>query len=101
MITFSSDELRAARTQAQHLDTRLPSSKLMEAVRDVVGIQGQLAPAMQLALRARVSGLDLRDVEQAIGEQHSLARTWAMRGTLHLLAAEDVGWLIGLLGGGI
>ncbi len=100
MIFLSSDELRAARTQAQHLDTRLPSSQLTEAVRDVVGIQGQLAPAMQLALRARVRDLDLRDVAHAIGERHSLARTWAMRGTLHLLAADDVGWMVGLLGAG-
>jgi len=100
MITLSCDELRAARTQAQHLDTRLPSSKLVEAVRDVGGIQGQLAPAMQLALRARVRDLDLRDVEQAIADHHSLVRTWAMRGTLHLLAAEDVRWMVGVLGSG-
>ncbi|MEO8394413.1 MAG: winged helix DNA-binding domain-containing protein [Chloroflexota bacterium] len=100
MTPLSSDELRAARTQAQHLDTRLPSSQLTEAVRDVVGIQGQLAPAMKLALRARVSGLELSDVEQAIAERHLLVRTWAMRGTLHLLAAQDVGWMVGLLGAG-
>ncbi|MBI1259691.1 MAG: winged helix DNA-binding domain-containing protein [Chloroflexi bacterium] len=100
MTPLTGDELRAARTQAQHLDGRLPATKLVEAVRDVVGIQGQLAAAMQLALRARVSDLELRDVEQAIAEQHSLARTWAMRGTLHLLAAEDVGWIVGLLGAG-
>jgi hypothetical protein len=97
-MTLTSDELRAARTHAQHLDTRLPRPQLEEAVRAACGIQGQLAPAMQLALRARVRDLELSDVEQAIGERHLLARTWAMRGTLHLLAAEDVRWIVGLLG---
>jgi hypothetical protein len=24
------------------------------------------------------------------GDEHGIARTWAMRGTLHLVAAEDV-----------
>jgi hypothetical protein len=64
----------------------------------VVGIQAQLSPAMLLALRARVDGLEVADVDAAIAETRSLVRTWAMRGTLHLLAAEDFGWLIDLLG---
>lgn len=97
-IALTGDGVRAVRTQAQHLTPRLPRQQLVDAVRAVVGIQGQLAPAMQLALRARVSDLELSDVIQAIAEHHSLVRTWAMRGTLHLLAAEDVGWMIGLIG---
>jgi Winged helix DNA-binding domain len=53
---------------------------------------------MMLALRARVRELTAKDVEEAIAHSRSLVRTWTMRGTLHLLAAEDVGWLVDLLG---
>jgi hypothetical protein len=38
------------------------------------------------------------DVERTQVEERSIVRTWCMRGTLHLVAAEDVGWLLGLLG---
>jgi hypothetical protein len=37
-------------------------------------------------------------VEAKRAEDRSIAWTWAMRGTLHLLAAEDTGWLLALLG---
>src|SRR5262249_28211295 len=31
-------------------------------------------------------------------EERTVVRTWAMRGTLHMLPAEDVGWIVALLG---
>jgi hypothetical protein len=37
-------------------------------------------------------------VDSAVNTDRTVVRTWAMRGTLHLLAAEDVGWIVGLLG---
>jgi hypothetical protein len=75
----------------------LARESLVDAVRAVCGVQGQLSPAMMLALRARVSDLTLPDVEKAISENRSLVRTWAMRGTLHLSSA-DIRWLVALLG---
>ncbi|MGH2368142.1 MAG: winged helix DNA-binding domain-containing protein, partial [Chloroflexota bacterium] len=38
------------------------------------------------------------DVERARLEERSVVRTWAMRGTLHLVATEDLGWLLPVLG---
>lgn len=35
---------------------------------------------------------------RARDEQRSVVWTWALRGTLHLVAAADVGWMLGLLG---
>ncbi len=98
MIELSPDEVRALRTHAQHLDKRFPQTDLLNAVQTVCGIQAQLPPAMMLALRARVSDLSVSDVEGAIGDSRTLVQTWAMRGTLHLVASSDVHWLIGLLG---
>lgn len=37
-----------------------------------------------------------RAVDRARNDERSLVRTWAMRGTIHLLAADDVGWLVPL-----
>ncbi len=39
-----------------------------------------------------------RDVKAALEAKRTLARTWLFRGTLHLAAAEDLGWLLPLLG---
>ena len=56
-----------------------------EDLRDVVALQAQDVRAVGEAARNR--GLTADGV-----------RTWAMRGTLHLLHPDDAGWIIGLLG---
>ncbi|RZS40708.1 winged helix DNA-binding protein [Herbihabitans rhizosphaerae] len=85
----------AARAAAQGLAAR--GSDVAEAVRRVVALQGQDVRASRLAVRARTAGLTASDVDDAIAAR-KVVRTWAMRGTLHLLAAEDVRWIVGLLG---
>jgi winged helix DNA-binding protein len=40
----------------------------------------------------------MQDVAGALNESRSIVRTWLMRGTLHLIAADDLGWLLGVLG---
>ncbi len=95
MPALTADQLRRLRTRAQGLHPRFAS--LADAVRAVVGVQAQLPSAMQLALHARVDGLRDEDVETAIREKR-VVRSWFMRGTLHLVLAEDVRWLIALLG---
>lgn len=40
--------------------------------------------------------LTAADVDRARTEERSIIRTWAMRGTIHLLAADDAGWLLPL-----
>jgi hypothetical protein len=69
-------------------------------VRAVAGLQAQDTPASRLAVRPRSTGLDQDAVRRACDQDRSVVRTWAMRGTLHLVAAEDVGWLVALLGPG-
>lgn len=64
----------------------------------VVGVQAQDRRAAALSVRARSQGLSAGDVERAQVADRSVVRTWAMRGTFHLVAAEDVRWLLALLG---
>lgn len=98
MLELSENQVRALRTRAQNLHPRAGRGALTEVVRAVCGIQAQLWPAMLLALRTRVSGLTVQDVETAIDPGRTVVRTWAMRGTLHLLAREDLNWMVALLG---
>src|ERR1700730_19355108 len=67
-------------------------------LRDVFGLQAQLWSAATLGMRARSAGLDAGKVNRALMEERSIVRTWLMRGTLHVVAAEDVRWLLHLLG---
>ena len=50
----------------------------------------------ELTLWARVDGLDPDAVATALWEDRTLVKTWAMRGTLHLLPAAELGlWQAG------
>jgi hypothetical protein len=51
-----------------------------------------------LAVRPRSKGLVIEDVKQAREVDRSIVMTWCMRGTRHLLATEDLGWLLSLFG---
>jgi hypothetical protein len=88
--------LRAARTNAQLLGATRPGS-VHAAVATVVAVQAQAPGPARLAIRARTTGLTAADVDRACADG-SLVRTWAMRGTLHALAAADVRWVVGLFG---
>ena len=87
------DQLRRLRSAAQllHRPKRLSA---LELVRHLAGVQAQVVSAATLALRARAEGVTRADVDRARLEERSLLLTWAMRGTLHLVAAEDAGWLV-------
>jgi hypothetical protein len=89
--------IRLARMHAQGLAGRR-ATDVADAVRRVVGLQAQDVRANRLAVRVRTDGRTESDVDVAVNEKRAVVRTWAMRGTLHLLAAEDLGWIVGLLG---
>jgi hypothetical protein len=61
-------------------------------------LQAQVLSAAALGMRARSPGLSAASVTRALNDQRSIVRTWLMRGTLHVVAAEDVRWLVDLLG---
>jgi hypothetical protein len=59
-------------------------------VRRLAGLHAQVAASAELALWARIDPLDPGWAAGALG-RHELVKTWAMRGTLHLLAADELG----------
>ena len=88
--------LRRARAAAQLL-AGAPAKDAVTAVARLVAVQAQAPGPARLALRPRTSAVTAGGVDQACGDG-LLVRTWAMRGTLHMLAAADVRWLTALLG---
>jgi hypothetical protein len=91
----SDDALRSMRSHAQLLGD--PADTVAEVVDRLAAVQAQSWPAVRLAIRARTSGLTVSDVERAVTSRQ-VVRTWAVRGTLHLLPAADTRWMVGLLG---
>jgi hypothetical protein len=91
------DDRRRSRLRVQRLAPR-HADGVAGLVRALGGVQAQDPAAAALAVRARTVGLTAADVERARVGERSVVRTWAMRGTLHLVGAADVGWLLRLLG---
>ena len=67
-----------------------------EAVRWLGAVQGQDFPGAVTSVALRTASRSRADVEAALDEG-AVVRSWPMRGTLHLLAADDLPWLLGLL----
>src|SRR2546425_2749032 len=88
----------AWRMQRQLLD---PVGKLPVAgvVRRLCGVQAQVASSAELAIRVRREASRPGEVSRALSEGR-LIRTWAMRGTLHLLTPEEGGAFLSLMAAG-
>lgn len=93
------DEARFMRMRGQLLSREGNSTlSVVDVVRHMVGLQAQELAAASLQARARSEGLVHADVTKALYEDRSIVRTWCLRGTLHLVTADDVRWLLALLG---
>ncbi|MET4589189.1 winged helix DNA-binding domain-containing protein [Arthrobacter sp. 754] len=66
-----------------------------DAVRWMTASQAQDLQAALWAVGARVPGAGLSDVRVAL-DSGSVVRSWPMRGTLHLVAPEDLRWMLDL-----
>lgn len=87
--------LTARRLQAQGIGTPVAASPA-DAVRHMAAMQAQDYHAALWAVGLRTQDATLAQVQDAIA-CGAIVRTWPMRGTLHLLAREDVRWMVALL----
>ena len=76
------------------------SKRPFEQAEDVVAwlgaMQAQDYAGALWSIGLRMTGATVQAVEEAVAAQR-IVRTWPMRGTLHLVAAADVRWLLALL----
>lgn len=99
-IELTDRQLLYLRLRSQRLTDRagLPPLDPLEVTRAVGAHQAQDAYAAVQSVWARSAGLTVEAVEHARSVERTLVRTWCLRGTLHLVAADDLGWLLVLCG---
>ncbi len=90
MRSLTWDEVRSRRLARSHLSERAPAKRLVEVVRDVCGIHAQVTGSAELQLAARVGGITQADVRDALWDRRVLAKTWTLRGTLHIHPADEL-----------
>ncbi len=96
MTQLSWDQVLALRLRRHHLAERAPRKRMLDVVSSIGGLHAQVMSSAELTLWARVEGLRPDDLSKALWEKHQLVKTWAMRGTLHLLPADELHmWLAG------
>ena len=81
----------AWRVRRHRLDRRVPAAKTIEVAGALCGLHAQLTSSAELTLWARVADLERSAVADALWEDRTLVKIWAMRGTLHVLPAAEFG----------
>jgi len=91
------EQAAAWRVRRQHLDRRARAGSMLAVASRLCGLHAQLISSAELTVWARVEGLKRGAVQRALWEERTLVKTWAMRGTLHLLPARELPlWYAGL-----
>ena len=91
-------DVLAWRLRRQHLAQRAPLKDAMRVIADIGGLHAQVLSSAELTLWARIDDIEPGWVEQALWQERSLLKTWAMRGTLHLLPTDEAPMWIGAQG---
>ncbi|HET8953973.1 MAG TPA: winged helix DNA-binding domain-containing protein [Solirubrobacteraceae bacterium] len=97
MTALGWEQVRAWRVRRHGLEVRAPAGAMLELASRLCGVHAQLMGSAELTLWARLEDLDPDAVATALWQDRTLVKTWAMRGTLHLLPADELGlWHAGL-----
>src|SRR5436305_8616751 len=90
MMKLTWPRAAAWRIRRNHLDQRAPAGSMLAVASRLCGLHAQVMSCAELTVWARVENLDRRAVQRALWEDRTLVKTWAMRGTLHLLPANEL-----------
>jgi DNA glycosylase AlkZ-like len=94
--SLTRDEVLRLRLRSQQL-AGPQAAEVAEVVRRMGAMQAQSSRDARLAVRPRGRRIDAAAVTEACNVTRSVVRTWAMRGTLQMLARRDAGWIVDLL----
>jgi Winged helix DNA-binding domain len=93
--TLTWESVLAWRVARQHLAARADDP--LRVVSEIAGLHAQVSSSAELTLWARVEALRPGWVADALWEERALVKTWAMRGTLHLLRSDELARYVGAL----
>jgi DNA glycosylase AlkZ-like len=83
----------------RHLLDPVGTLPVVGVVRRLCGVQAQVASSAELAVRVRRRSSRAGEIARALSSGR-LIKTWAMRGTLHLVDPEEGGAFLSLIAGG-
>src|SRR5204863_8947637 len=83
----------------RHLLDPVGDQSVEGVVRRLCGVQSQVASYAELGVRVRRKTSKAGEIARALNEGRVI-KTWAMRGTLHLLTPEDAGTFLSLIAAG-
>ena len=90
VVKVSRVQVNYWRLSRHHLLERGRKGEIEKVVSDICGVQAQVLSYAAIAIWARVDGITLQDVQDALWKNRSLVKTWCMRGTLHLLSSSNL-----------
>lgn len=93
-MDISWDQAIAWRMRRHYLIERAPPKQIVAVVDRLRGLHAQVMSSVDLALWARIDGLKREHVANALWKKRTLVKMWAMRATLHVLPAADLGTFI-------
>lgn len=93
-FTADGRRLTGLRLTAQGISAPLGDDPL-GTVRHMLALQAQDLPGARWSIGLRTAGATDRAVGAAL-DAGRLVRSWPMRGTLHIVAPEDLGWMLSL-----
>lgn len=89
----------AWRVRRHQLHTRAAAAKLLDVTERIGGLHAQLMSSAELTASVRLKGMTRQRIRDALWKDRTLVKTWAMRGTLHLLTAREYGlWIAAFTG---
>ena len=68
------------------------AARITGVVQRMLALQGQDWRSARWAIGVRAPGTTVADVQTAFAEGR-IVRSWPMRGTVHIVPAEDIGWM--------
>jgi hypothetical protein len=89
-------EITALRLAAQRICLN-PLESPADVVRWMLAMQAQDFPGAKWSVGLRTHNATDADVEAALAAG-TIVRSWPMRGTLHVVAPEDLSWILGITG---
>ncbi|WP_024936149.1 winged helix DNA-binding domain-containing protein [Actinomadura welshii] len=88
MSSVTWDQVLAWRMRRQYVE-QAEEAPALDIARRLAGVQAQVASAAELAVAVRQRTPVAGEVARALLDERTLVKTWAARGTLHLLPADQ------------
>src|SRR3954453_9010330 len=90
MVKLTWAQAAAWRVRRHQLDRRAPAGSLLAVASRLCGLHAQVLSSAGLTAWARIEDLNRQACRGALWGERTLVKTWAMRGTLHLLPAAEL-----------